>query len=393
MGVSETGRPQAGELPRRLAVAIHSLAGGGAERTAARLASHWAALGVDVTLITLDSSERDSYPLNASVRRVGLGLMAESHSRWEAVRNNAGRLRALRRAIQTTGAPLVLSFTDKMNITTLLACIGLRVQIVACERTDPRQHNIGRTWSRLRQLLYRRCQGLVVQTAAVRDWSRALVRGRPVYVIPNAAFQPEATHPDGSAPDGRRRIVGLGRLADHKGFDLLLAAFLEVAGDHPDWILEIFGEGDQRPFLEQFRDTHQHADRILFPGWTDRPAAALSRGEIFVLPSRYEGFPNALLEAMACGLACISFDCDSGPREIIRPGVDGLLVPAADVARLASALDQLMRDDALRHRLGNRASGSPLSVQRSPRLPPMGRRHQRSLRRRSRPFSGGELGP
>ena len=259
MARAEIGIPTTSQLPRRLAIAIHSLVGGGAERTTARLASHWAGQGVDVTLITLDSCERDSYPLNAGVRRVGLGLMAESRSRWEAIRNNAGRLRALRRAIQTTGAPLVLSFTDKMNVTTLLACVGLRVQIVACERTDPRRHNIGRTWSRLRQQLYRRCRGLVVQTEAVRDWSRALVRGRPVHVIPNAAFQPEETHPHHSAPDGHRRIVGLGRLADHKGFDLLLAAFREVARDHPDWILEIFGEGEQRPLLEQFRDTHQLA--------------------------------------------------------------------------------------------------------------------------------------
>ena len=185
--------------------------------------------------------------------------------------------------------------------------------------------------------------------------------------------------PDRSAPDSQRRIVGLGRLADHKGFDLLLAAFQEVAADHPDWVLEIFGEGDQRPILEQYRDQHRLGDRVRLPGWTDRPAAVLSRGDIFVLPSRYEGFPNALLEAMACGLACISFDCDSGPREIIRPGVDGLLVPAGDVAALASALGQLMSDSDLRQRLGNRArevvtrfsdprassaNGTPLSEER-----------------------------
>lgn len=334
---------------------IHSLVGGGAERTVARLASHWAERGVEVTLITLDTADRDAYALVPTVRRVGLGRMAESRSRWQTVWNNAGRLSALRRAVQAAEAPLVVSFTEKMNVTTLLACTGVRVEVIVCERTDPRRHHVGPVWSYLRRRLYRRCRSLVVQTEAVRDWARGLVRNRPIYVVPNAAFPPEQTPPELATPDQRRRIVGLGRLADHKGFDLLLTAFRKVAADHPDWNLEIHGEGDQRPSLEQYRDTHGLANRVFLPGWTDRPAATLSRADIFVLPSRYEGFPNALLEAMACGRPCISFDCDSGPRDIIRPGIDGLLVPQADVAALAAALDRLMRDSDLRRSLGDRA--------------------------------------
>ena len=149
--------------------------------------------------------------------------------------------------------------------------------------------------------------------------------------------------------------MALGRLARHKGFDLLLEAFRQVADKHPQWIVEIYGEGDQRQDLERLCAAWNLDRRILLPGWTRDPQAVLSRADLFVLPSRYEGFPNALLEAMACGLASVSFACSEGLSEIVRSEVDGLLVPAEDVAALAVALDRLMSDEGLRRRLGERA--------------------------------------
>jgi glycosyltransferase involved in cell wall biosynthesis len=157
-------------------------------------------------------------------------------------------------------------------------------------------------------------------------------------------------------PDQRwPRIVGVGRLSREKGFDLLIRAFACIAPWYPDWSLQILGEGPQRAELEDLADSLGVRDNVHLPGWVERPEPALLDAGVFALPSRYEGFPNALLEAMACGLPCVAAACDSGPAEIIRDGVDGLLVPPENVDAMADALKQLVSDDAQRMRLGRRA--------------------------------------
>jgi glycosyltransferase involved in cell wall biosynthesis len=333
---------------------IHALSGGGAERVFCSLANHWAESGRDVTAITLDTAQTDVFRLDSRVRRIGLGLMQPSHSAWQQVSNTLKRVRGLRRAIREAGASRVVSFTDKMNVLTLLACWGGPWQVVIAERSDPRHQSLGPVWEWLRRRTYPRCCVSVVQTESVARYARTLAGQRPVVVIPNAAAGPAAAIPP---PEQRpTRIVGMGRLSPEKGFDVLVRAFARLAPWYPDWTLLVLGAGPQREQLEDLADSLGVRDHVHWAGWVDRPESALLESSVFVLPSRYEGFPNALLEAMACGLPCVASACESGPAEIIRDGVDGLLVPPDNVDALADALRQLVSDEAKRARLGRRAA-------------------------------------
>ncbi|MGI6419438.1 MAG: glycosyltransferase family 4 protein [Thermoguttaceae bacterium] len=352
---------------RRLTLVIHSLDGGGAERTVARMANHWAEEGHQVTLVTLDSAARDRYPPSAAVRRRALDLMGRSSNPLAAAANNLRRIRRLRAAIAASEPEAVVSMTDKTNVLTLAACWRMNVPVIVAERTDPRHHKIGPSWSFLRKRLYPRAAALVVQTRGVREAVRGMAAGRPVYVIPNAVARPgeasiraataggDRPGSPGSFAPGRKRILAAGRLTAEKGFDRLLRAFAQAASRHPEWDLVILGEGPERRPLELLAEQLQLAGRVAMPGWCDDVAAAMARCDLFVLSSLYEGFPNALAEAMAAGMPVVSYDCQSGPAEIIRDGYDGLLVRSGSVEWLAAAIDRLMGDEAGRRLLAGHA--------------------------------------
>lgn len=343
-------------MVRRLTLLTPTLALGGTERVVSMMANHWCRLECDVTVITLETPQSDTYPLDPQVERMGLGLMRESRGVVQALLGNLRRVRQLRRAIRQSKPDKVISFTEKMNVVTLLACIGLNVDVIIAERTDPSKHEIGRTWSWLRRLVYRRCRALVVQTTRVEEQMRRIVKHRPIYVIANAAFPPPNLPTESTATDSTQcRVVAMGRLDWQKGFDLLIEAFARLHPEHGDCVLEILGEGPERPNLQRLVEQHGLEERVLLTGWVAEPAAVLRRADLFVLPSRLEGFPNALLEAMACGLPVVSFDCDSGPAEIVRDGVDGLLVPAEDVDHLAAAMNRLLSNPVERQQLAARA--------------------------------------
>jgi glycosyltransferase involved in cell wall biosynthesis len=144
-------------------------------------------------------------------------------------------------------------------------------------------------------------------------------------------------------------------LESQKGFDWLIEAFSNLADEHSDWDLVILGEGPLRIALEeQVRDLDLER-RILLPGRAGNMAEWYESADFYVMSSRFEGFPNTLAEAMAHGLAAVSFDCDTGPRDIIRDELDGLLVPPGDVTELTVALDLLMSDGLMRLRFAERA--------------------------------------
>jgi len=340
----------------RITLVISTLANGGAERVMTVMANYWAERDQEVTLITFASAKEDFYSLHPGIHRVGLNLMGASSHVAVAMKHNFQRLKRLRQEIKASRPDFVLSFIDKTNVLTLVASVGLGIPVIVSERNDPRQHSIGSAWSGLRFLLYRYADAVVVQSHAVHDWARRVVEGKSIYIIPNPVKPEFNGSPQVSSRKGVGHIViAMGRLARQKGFDLLLRAFARCARKHLDWSLMILGEGEERGRLEALAVKLGIKDRVGMPGRTRDPFRILCGADLFVLPSRYEGFPNALVEAMACKLAVIGADCPSGPRDIIRDGVDGVLVPPNDVDALAAAMDRLMANPAERQRLSARA--------------------------------------
>lgn len=331
---------------------ISSLGAGGAERAMSELAAFLAANGWEVTLATFDSDDAvDFYPLPAKVQREHLARSGPTRSLFAKLTANAGRARALRGLVRRERPNLVLGFMETTNVLCLLATVGLRVPVVVAERTDPSMHVVvPRPWRAARRLLYRRAAAVVAQTEAAAEWLRSHCQAQ-VDVIPNALRQLPR-------PATRREqlVLAIGRMQPEKGFDLLLEAFARIHPRHPAWRLAIVGDGNQRAALQALAARLDLTECIDWPGRTQEVEAWYARASVVAVPSRYEGFPNVLLEAMAMGAAVVAADCRSGPREMVVPGENGLLVPVDDSAALATALEQLIGDSALRERLGAAAT-------------------------------------
>lgn len=338
---------------------VHSLTGAGAERVTVNLANDWAARGQAVTIVTSAPQNEDAFALHPSIVRICLGMSGAGRGLLDGVWRTARRALALRRVLGEQRPDLAIGVMCIANVILALASRGhVGVRTIGTEHIFPGSDPLDPFRSAMRRLTYGRLDAVVALTRECADWLEANTPARGVRVIPNAVSWPvpaAAPRVDPAQTSGRRRAVAVGRFAPQKGFDRLLTAFGDVAGRHPDWDLAILGEGPDRGVLEARIREAGLAGRVQLPGWVGNVGEWYERADLFVLSSRYEGFPCALVEAMACGLPAVAFDCDTGPRDIVRDGVDGLLVPPDDVAGLAAALDRLMADASLRETYGARA--------------------------------------
>jgi glycosyltransferase involved in cell wall biosynthesis len=338
---------------RSLVLVIGSLEGGGAERQMSDMANYWVAKGWKVVLATWSGpAVIDFYPLDARVSRVSLAGPTESAAGgMSRIHVNLGRALRLRRLLKSTEPHAVLSFMTESNLLTILAGIGLKQRVVVSERVQPAMHNsFPWTWRALRRVLYAWADAVVAQTSDAARWLERNCRAR-VVVIPNALRAlPEPR-------EGRENlIVAVGRLTRQKGFDVLLRAFAHIAPNFKDWRLAIIGEGVERRSLAALSEELLLAARVTFVGQTSDVVAWMSRAGLVVQPSRFEGFPNVVLESMGLGAAVISSNCASGPADLIEDGVNGRLVAVDDVGSLARVMAQLMSSPEERARLGRAAT-------------------------------------
>lgn len=340
----------------RLAFVIESMTYGGAQRVGATLCNTWANTGCEVHLIDFQASVAPSfYRLKSEVRHHHLSLPGLLPSRVRTIANNFQRIRALRDTLQEISPDAVISFMPDANVIALLASIRQPWPVIVSERVHPAHNELGVSRSLARRLLYPFADAIIVQTADIAryiemKWSFCCA------VLPNPIdldeFRPGSTRSGGILP---KRIVAVGRLERQKGFDVLISAFTRVAGGNPSWDLFIFGEGPLGADLRLQAQGSGFSDRIHLLGTTGTISEELRKADIYIHPSRFEGSPNVVIEALACGCPVIATDSPGGTRELLADGVYGRLVPVDDINALADAIAALMADENGRCTMARRA--------------------------------------
>jgi len=306
----------------------------GAERMTATMANALAGKGYAVTILSLWDAA-SCFPLHPAVRHEALFA-----SRPSFKRAYAATVAGIRRHLRAHKTDVLVQVDPMLAFFALPAALGLGVRHVAWEHCHF-DEDLGKPARRLaRRLAARFCEAVVVLTERDRRrWLEALRPRSAVVCIPNPL---PFSMPAQAAPRTGRTVLAVGRLVTAKGFDVLLRAWAEVAPQAPGWRLTIAGEGEERAALEALRDELGLGDSVTLPGIYEDVTMAYSQASIFCLSSRYEGFGLVLIEAMAFGLPIVSTDCETGPRELLEPGCDALMVPVDQPTELARALGHLI---------------------------------------------------
>lgn len=318
-----------------------SIGYGGAEKNMVVLANHFSK-NHDVTFLTYRSPEI-LQPLSDRVKHVHDELNAHNNKFVSIY----CQVRALRKYIKQNKFDLGISFINPASYILTLASKGTDMKVLLSERGDPNEFFASEKWyDKFVYKIVQHADAYVFQTEnAAKCYSKKAQKKSTVIANP----MPNKVIPEPHCGEREHVIVTASRMDLYqKRQDVLIEAFAKIAAKYPDYILRLYGDGPDMEQIKEYAACSGVGERIDFMGLSRNVLNDIKSSAMFVLSSDFEGIPNALLEAMACGIPCISTDCSpGGARVIINDGENGFVVPCGDTNALADAMDRLLSDNEL----------------------------------------------
>lgn len=337
---------------KKIAFYIGSLRKGGAERVFVNLAEYFRREGYRVVMVTQYQKEEE-YDLPDGVERI-LSEIGEEKVSSSRVLNFLRRLNKLHVIWKRQKPDLVLSCIGKNNFMAVVTTMGTKTKAVVSVVGEAKEEYPSRGMRVLADFLFSRAAGVILQTERSRGFFCRKV-GKKAVILPNS-LNPAFIGPRYEGVR-EKEIVSVGRMDANKNHEMQLRAFAALKDKYPEYTLVIYGDGELRTYIEETADKLGIAGRVSLPGVVPDVAARICRASLFLLTSYSEGVSNALIEALALGLPVIATDVPSGgTEELMRDGVNGLVIPAGDQAALEHAMDRLLSDPAYADRLGREAA-------------------------------------
>lgn len=324
---------------------IKDLSSGGAERATSSLANYFVSHENEVEIITFnDTDSFYSLEPEVTVLSAELGELEQNTSIKRLV-GSFKRIFKIRQLVKSQKLDVLIGMSFAMTWYTVLATAFTATKSIGTERSNPYKYKASHLNTFLRKLFYLFTDGYVFQTNRAADFFGGKKPERDI-IIPNAIFN--ETVYSLSPPDERKKIIcASGRLIPLKRFDMLIDAFSKIANKIPQYVLMIFGDGEDRDKLQKQINELGLQKRVLLLGATPDAVKLINYASVFVLCSEFEGMPNALLEALAMGVPCISTRCEMGPEELIEDGVNGILTEVGNCKELSDAILKIIENPDL----------------------------------------------
>ena len=337
----------------KILIYIGSLKSGGAEKVVSHMANYWAHTH-EIVLLTDVSEKEDFFEIHSKVKRISTGFLVSKKNIFIKYFSHLKGLLQLRKIIKDTKPEIIISHLPVANVRMLLSTFNLKIPLIVEDHNNPAFNKIPQPWRILRPIMYMFTNKVVLLTEDLKKHYHKGLQSK-IVIIPNPLNIPRNIINSNEVILKHPTFISTGNFRYIKGYDLLIQAFSHVVKVYPDWYLTLLGDGKERKNLSLLAEKLGVSDKIDMPGRVNNPYTLLKQAEIYVLSSRSEGFPVALCEAMGVGMPCISFDCPTGPSDIINNNHNGLLIEYLNVEKLAEAMIKLVENSNLRERLSKEA--------------------------------------